>query len=480
MDTRGLVKRFRLPALELKVTAAMTAAIGLTMWKLPGAPPMETLLLMLGALAVTLAVDRLNRFRTTTGTVTLIVLWGVMSCIIVANTYIYTTRFGFTLDNPMLFNRDSIRWFFLPKLWIEGKYDNTIFLPTLYYFITIMRVFGINVVPLMVANMLCGLLSVSLTGHIAGKTATLCDNTPNHARRISAVAMVMMSGVSFFIAISTSILKDAPMVLGITMAIAGMTTLADSSPTRRSTIAHLALIAGGTVIACSMRTACAPCIIVIALIFGLRRSRRSLALMAVAIAVSGTAGALIMERHSESQKTTAVSKVVAAESLREKYATSDEDHSAYTEGYGKAYFNAPLWKKIAMLPGACALQYFIPLMWTASRDLDMGFSFYYAHFGVPWYIIGGIFLYFMLFRLKGSTQAMTRLALAGAALWVMPAYATSGTISRYALPALPAIATVASAAWVTYRKCRSFRVFMGVYALTVVASLISIYHIQYP
>lgn len=124
------------------------------------------------------------------------------------------------------------------------------------------------------------------------------------------------------------------------------------------------------------------------------------------------------------------------------------------------------------LPVSVALQFITPLPWAFGRDVVFGPSAAYAHVSYPWYALGGLILYCLLFRLRSLPRRMAGLLLYGTVLYLITALMTGGTISRYTLPWLPAL--VPAAAWVWNEGCvrlRSFRIWYFIYCLAMVLVL---------
>lgn len=149
-------------------------------------------------------------------------------------------------------------------------------------------------------------------------------------------------------------------------------------------------------------------------------------------------------------------------------------HGAYGEAMSH-YFELPIWQKLLLLPVTCIVQLFIPFPWPGVEGLGIGSLA--TRFQWGWYAIAGVALFY-IFRLSWKKQSLGWWALWPFVCFAAAAFSTGGAVSRYILPYQPLFVVVAVWVICKYREGhwrRSFRIWLACYSLLVAAILIFCY-----
>ena len=146
------------------------------------------------------------------------------------------------------------------------------------------------------------------------------------------------------------------------------------------------------------------------------------------------------------------------------------------------YYHLPEWKRILLLPVTAGVQYTIPFPWVYALEKADIMSFL-PRFRVMWYFVGGTCIYYYLY-INGLHYKQSNLGMW--AWWPLVtflgiAFITGGSVSRYVLPLQPLFVVVALYVLLqvkmgNYR--RSYVIWMVVYSLVLIATLIFCYHTQ--
>lgn len=448
---------------------------------LPGAPTVSTVGMAVVWLLVALGCYHLSPYRNRGGRIALVAAWTLMMVLVVGNTYIYTTVQGGTLTLPSLENFDSGLWFYQAREMVEGRYSFNTQRTTILLFATVMRLSGGSVALMMMWSVACSLVSVVITGYLAGRLAEAFGREHRDACRWSTAAMALIASVALFAGMGSALLKDPYVVTAMALCALGLlaevTTPGDGRHSRRYLLLSAAAWTAGVALLVLMRWEYLL-MAGMGVVLCLRLNRRSM-LLALFFAVTIAAGLLIINNVYE-ESTAHVAGYIDT-SIESNFTPHDDHHSFYVSHFSDPYLTTfPLWLKVAALPLTCAVQYVIPLIWNAAADLPFGLSFAYAHFSLPWYAIGFCILWFLLMLRPGMVKRMPMLRLVawGVVVWVIPAYLTAGSVARYTLGALPVLIPAAVAAIALYRRRRSMAIGAAVYATLLIIGLSTIYYLQ--
>ncbi len=440
---------------------------------LPGADLTTTLLAFAGGWFAISGIYRLTSWYSKTGLWTLLIATAILSVGIIANIYYFTTVSGGTTELPILRNFDSARIYndalFSFGITADGaaliNQHGYGLLASLLWHIT-----GVSIVPLLIMNMLCILLVIILSGGIARNILQ-----PSTDNLTAALAMIMTASVCYLMSSGSLLLKDAPLILAIALIGFSLASLRNGG----NLVLGITFFSAGIVLVALLRF---YFIIVAAvgILFFIRLNRRQLTASAILLCICAAAwifSAVIYQQHGISSGEYAAD-MIGGNSLDNRYFFDSQQHRAYNEMVD-GYFTFPWWKKLIYLPFSAAVQFLIPFPWDFSASSEFGYTQAYARIGYPWYLIGGLILYFLFATWKTAPAALKACFVWGALMWLMPAYLFAGTVSRYALPFIPLLIPAAAYVLERYRSRKSLRMWGAIYCSIIATALILSYTIQH-
>lgn len=138
-----------------------------------------------------------------------------------------------------------------------------------------------------------------------------------------------------------------------------------------------------------------------------------------------------------------------------------------------------VWLNVLMLPASILVQFLIPFPW----NLDpaghfMGYASVYYRFAYPWYIIGGLILYYVAKGWWKSPRALKYTFLWAACCWLAPAFILGGTVSRYGTPFAPLLCLGAVYVVLNFRHRKGLWKWMGIFCALMAAGLLTCYLIM--
>lgn len=422
-------------------------------------PTVSTLCGYMAVLAAAAAAWRLNRWRSAASAWVLLALWTLLAVIGIADLQCYSSHPGASICHPWLANPDSRTIYSTAATAASERFAEGVYNPRSIFFGLIYMAFGPSPAAMIMACAAAVVVAVACAGVIAGATA---DATDADRRRLSALAMGLTAAVCHLTAMGTVILKDSFVIAGV--ALLGVALLR-FIPQRDciATCSSLACGAAGILLIATLRIeylVYVPAGVAFMLPWVLRRKAPAAALLLFAV---GAAGLYIAYRHS----------FICSQSAIYIFDTVSPTRQSYNS-VAAWILSAPWWMRLLCLPMTAAVQYLIPLPWTAADDAAFGPGFVFAHFSLPWYAVGGLILTALLLwrRIPG---AMLRIALLGAVVWLVPAYAAAGMVNRYTLAAIPLMAPAGAYAWLRLRSMRRVKLFLAIYAALIVAALGVVY-----
>ncbi len=442
--------------------AAIYALIAIALWIWPGA---DAAVVCIGA-ALTGCIGwgawRLSDGRDAASLAVLAVALAVLTAGMIVNINYYTEVCGGTPDAPVLINHDHERnW--LQATGVLDGIDSPNMLPSNYLMAALLWTAGRDIAVPIFFNIACALVTLVLVHGIALRLFGRRD--------VALAAMIMLCCMCYFMAQATTFIKDVPVTMAFAMA--ALAAVGISSAGGRAGARDAALMAGAIALLALFRNNALPFIAVGAAVYGVSRRSRPAAWVVIAVAALA-----VWQTVHWLNPISNIEQIVTT--------SSSKDVIIITEG-SRPWDNAigdytvmPWWRKLMLLPLSVVVQFLIPFPWNFARDAVFGPFHALAHFGYPWYLAGGIFLYYISSRrLHGNAQAV-RTALWAVACTVIVAYLTSGRISRYCLPFLPMILPAAAYALCTSLRRRSFQIWMGAFCLMLAGTLVVCYKMQHP
>lgn len=443
---------------------------------LPGADTITTPIAMIGVWIIVGSAYRCTSTRNITGWWTLLISTTLLAAGVIANIHYFTVAAGGTTVNPVLENSDARRAFMdaLHHAGIGGQpepYSGRGFglMISLLWKIT-----GATIVSPLILNMLMILLSIVISGVVTSRL--LYENDSSISRdKIASIAMIMTASVCYYLNSGTLLLKEAGTCLSFSI-IALALTSAIYNKGHQDRIRLFALYAIGLAILCLIRHTHIMFAIAGAMILipwnNRQRMRQTIPLLLIPLFIWGA-----MEVILDSGTMTKTSNIADGDSMHSAYFYDNEQHRFYNNLIGD-YLYYPAWKRILLLPVSAITQFLVPFPWNFSRDMVFGYTLAYAHISYPWYIVGGLVLFFIATAWRTATIGLYRFTVMGIILWLIPAYLYAGSVSRYALPMLPMLIPAAVYVITTCRRSRPFKQWAICYSLLLMFTLLACHYMQ--
>lgn len=446
---------------------------------LPGAHVLSTFLSLVGVWIIVSGVYQAAPWRNREGWWTLLIAATVMSVGMIANVHYFTVHSGATTELPLLNNPDSHRFYYDALLTMGYDQGVTVDIKNHGYGFLISQLWhitGVTIVAPMVLNVLAMLLSILLCGGIAWRM--LRGETTKSGRWIASCAMIMSASVCYFLNSGTLLLKEAFLILAFSLIGFSISSLVKMPTSRRRCVKMILMFTLGVVILSFLRFNFLIMPIIGVLIL-MRWQKKHLAMSVIMVSICVVAWVVTAHICYQSQSEMAVVsvKLMKGAHLETSFFLDDPHHAAYN-GLVEGYLDYPWWKKALLLPLSAAVQYLIPLPWGFGDDIQYGYTLAYAHITWPWYLVGGLIVYYFISASRRSPDILRRVTFWGALMWLVPAYMFAGTVSRYTLPLLPLLIPSAVYVVATWRQHTSMRRWMWIYGILLALALIAGYFMQ--
>ena len=444
----------------------------------PGASVVPTLLAMLAVWFIVAICYKYIPWKSEVGWWTLLASTSILAVGVIANVHYFTTYSGATTQLPLLHNPDAWRYYY-DALSIMGDANGVpCELKSHGYGLIISWVWqltGITIVSPLVLNMLLILFSIIVSGGIAWRL--LHGVTSKSGQWIASCAMIMTASVCYFLNSGTLLLKEAGVIFAFSLI--GF-SLISQNETSLPKWTDVVLFFIGAVLMAMLRTNYLIMPIVgVAILLRWNKWCIIKASTMLVITVACWIGVSAWLYSSYSEASEIASKIMSGYGLNNSFFLDNLDHRTYN-AIVEGYFDFPWWKKVLFLPMSAAVQYLIPLPWGFCDDIQFGYSLAYAHISYPWYLVGGLILYFVVCHMRKAPRTLARFIMWGGLMWLVPAFLFAGTVSRYALPMLPILvpgAVYVVAKWREFNKSQ-LKWWFGIYALLLFVGLIAGYIVQ--
>lgn len=391
-----------------------------------------------------------------------------------------TLEAGYSLEMPHLVADDG-RYY----KWALHHYDGRCPEPKLsfkglpLFMLWLWHLLGVSIVWPIALNYMFTLLTIVFTGKLACRL--LCSKFPETSpSTIAAVAMLLISLMGFFISQGVRIQKEAACALGMTLVgytLAGL--MSGKSLNRRDNYRNLAIFTIGCLLLAMVRTNFTYFAIVGAIMMAFANHRaqwKPASAMAVIAAIITVSFSLLFSYSYGQQLRTvdggdAMAQAFKVGIIQQPYLVIMGD-----------YFHYPEWKRLLLLPVTAGVQYIIPFPWLYEGSIINALSVL-PRVRLMWYFVGGVCLHYYLFitivHYKQSNLGMW--AWWPPVVFLIIAYITGGSVSRYILPMQPLFVVIALYVLLkvkhgNYR--RSFTIWMIVYTFILIAVLIMCYNTQ--
>ena len=400
-----------------------------------------------------------------------------MTALAVYTIWTTTVAVGHTLAEPLLTSDDSSYY-----SWALHHYDGRCPEPEMAFpglpliMLWMWRVLGVSVVWPLAMNVLFTLLTVVV---VAALTVRLLGGvTRQGATWHAAMALCLTASLAFFVSQGLRVQKEAIVYLSIALigyVLAGMNAKSRQSSRplwrdvllwcvaclllamARTTYLYFALLGLAIVAFSSWRT----------------HGRRLgvLTLLALAAFVLGN----FFARYSIGGH---FDIVKGGYHMQQAFAINGPQQP-YLDLIGN-YFMYPVWKRLAILPLACCVQFVIPFPWVYN-NFDVLNLLPRIAFG--WYAVGGtvLFYYLMMLTRRGRMLGVGAWGWWPLCIYVVIAYVVAGSVSRYLLPVEPMAVPLAVLVVARLREChwrKAFTWWAVAFVLVLTVVLVICYNVQ--
>ena len=447
----------------------------LTLIIFPGAHIVYTLLAMIAVWSTTAMIYKYTPWANRTGWWALLITTAALSIGAIINIHYFTTIAATSTELPSLLNSDSSR-FYHDALYSIGHPSgiSTDIKNHGYGLIIswIWHITGITIVAPIIINMLLMLLSIILCGGIA--SLILQNKTPKTTEWIATCAIIMSASICYFLNSGTLLLKEAFLIFAF--ALIGFTIIAlmtHKTSRLKKIILLISFIIGLAIISFMRYNLLFIPIIGILLLLRKNSLKIGFSLITINIISISLVSFILYQYNLNIPEST--TNIIDGENIAIYYFNVPDQASYYNILDG--YFSYPWWKKIITLPLTAATQYLIPLPWGFCDDIHFGYTLAYAHIAYPWYIIGGLILYYIIFSPK-SPSILKKVTLWGVLMWLIPAYLFAGIVSRYTLPFLPFLIPSAVYIVATWKQHKFIKKWLLCYSILLIIALTITYSLQ--
>lgn len=443
--------------------ASCLTVVAVVLWLLPGAPFVPTLCATALLTACMVAIGSRMQWWSPGAEIVIIISATLLAVGVIANVYYFTTTSSGTDSAPVLLNPDAAR------AWQDTMYylgESTTRSPLNHgligmVFASVMFFTG----PSVTAGLMVSLTMTLVTLMCAGALGYKLGQT----RRAAWLSMVATACICYLMASGTILIKDATVIAGMALTAVALADIEGGSRRR----AMIFMVSGSVLLSLSrpqMLILAAAGALIVAV--ASRRSRHAVG-TALICALMAIVFLLVVKWLSN----TPIYAVTNLSGSDFSFRFDAPQQAPYFALIGN-YTDLAIYKRVLLLPASAAVQFFIPFPWNYMRDVIFGPTLAYAHVAYPWYVFGGVMLYYLFTGLKSVARRYRPFALWAAVIWLVPCWLYGGTVSRYMLPAVPLMAPVVVAVIANCWRHRRFRIFMGVYAGVVAVALIVCHHYQ--
>ncbi len=422
------------------------------------------------------AYSRLSH-STPLGTLALAGAWMVMSLLGVEYIYTCTSLAGHPFSDPELWH-DAARYYQYALDIYNHHYHHTHTMPfpglPLMTVLT-WKIFGINIVYPLAMNLCLTLSTIVLTGSLTVRL--LKNRTPHSDKWLSGLAMAITACLFFFISHGTKLLKEPLTYFGFIIVALSLASLKNCHERGMHWRTIATFFLGITLVASTRTTYSIMALmgVVLTALANRKQWRTSLVMIAIGslmyIFISEVANAISFQHYDtyfDPEKSSLMSYqfIIAPQQMALGSLVGD-------------YFTLVWWRKALLLPLTCIAQYLIPFPWSTASDIYL--SEIVPRIRFTWYFVGALVIFYGIFLSWRKSTNLGLYPLWVAFCFVVPAYVTAGSVSRYMLPFQPlmiplAIYTLSLVNQSKYRKI--FCIFACVYVAALIAALIVCYHMQ--
>ena len=413
----------------------------------------------------------------------LLIVATALTVYIIYNLKAITIDTGETLEMPTMHSDDG-RYY----QWALANYDGRCPEPKVLYqgvpliMLGLWKLLGVSVVWPIALNLMFTLLTIVMTGKIANRLLSHRFESTSPST-ITAVAMLMVSLLGFFMSQGVRIQKEASCAFSFILvgfALAGMSLPALSKKERNR---DMLLFLFGAILMSLVRTNFVYFFAIGAAMMAFANHRaqwKRCTIMAVVALGFTFLFNFIFDYTLEHQYVLVNGGEAMARDF--KIGTAQQP---YVILFGEYYY-AHQWERILLLPLTMGVQYIIPFPWLYDYSDATVFSLL-PRMRFMWYIAGGACIFYYLYISVLSFSKKIKISTLRLWAWwpfvtfMLMSYITGGLVSRYTLPIQPLFMVVALYVFLHLKEGhfrRSFLIWMIVYFFILVATLIFSYHTQ--
>ncbi len=404
----------------------------------------------------------------------------LLALYVVFSIKVCTVDVGATLEEPQL-HSDSGRYY----AWALAHYDGRCQAPKLPFkglpllMLGLWKVLGVNVAWSLAMNYLFTMLAIVMTGKVACRMLNrkFEDIEPS---TIAAVAMLMVSLLGFLISQGVRIQKESGCTLGLLLVgytLAGMAS--GETLTKHDRYRDITIFVTGCLLLSLVRTNFVYFAIAGAVMmsFSNHRAQWKYGAALAVIAAVFTVTFSILFSYSFGQQYRTVDGGDAM-TLAFKVGVVQQPYFAIIGDY----YHYPEWIRMLLLPVTAGVQYVIPFPWLYDYSNASILSLL-PRFRLMWYFVGGVCLHYFLHItiLHPKSDNLGMWAWWPLLLFMIIAFITGGSVSRYFLPLQPLFVVIALYVLLNVKQGnyrRSFTIWMIIYFFILVAILVMCYNAQ--
>ncbi|MBR5898608.1 MAG: hypothetical protein IKZ14_03975 [Muribaculaceae bacterium] len=453
-------------------------AIAATFLLFPGASIWPTAIALIGIWAMIAYIYKLSGSTNLCGWWTLLISATYLAVGIIANVNHYTSIVSSNTSIPYLQNPDSAIYYFDAMKTFDSSIGASAPAHRHGYGMLIAALWHLTdmtIVSPLIVNMTFILLSIIASGIIARRI--LSAHIGKDSRWITSCAMIMTAAVCYYLNSGTLLLKEAGICFALAVCTLGATALISQPSNKAKTVTlWVGLIVGLALLTFLRHSYILFVATAIIVMTPWKRNKIAPALsMLLLCAAAWGVTQLLMHDYEISRQ---AANIVNGNGVANSYFHDHPQHATYNNMVGD-YFSYTVAQRLLWLPISIITQFLTPFPWNFGRDLIYGYTLDYAHITYPWYIVGAMVLFYIIWAWRKSPKSLIRITLAGIILWCIPAYLFAGTVSRYALPMLPLLVPAAVYVWAQFSTKRSFHIYGGIYAIVLCVTLIICHNLQH-
>lgn len=402
----------------------------------------------------------------------LLAAWATVTLGAICNGWYYTTAMGATVSDPVFANFDSMRDWNDATALLAGERP----LAAYGFLVSMLRLACNDVMMVIGFNVMCYLLTIVLIGRI---TFELTED-----KRTVFISMLMTALIAYLWAQATTVIKDAPVALLMSVLTLIMVRMRRQSVDKRRNesgnwyvnhpIECLVMIFALVLLA-FIRINAMFMVVLMAVVMSLGQGKDkapAVALIAL-FAIAAYFLSVYMGTHAPSPV------ALVAVDPRAEAVMADTHTAPWDNLLGGDYTALPLYMKLLWLPASVVLQFLLPFPWNFESAYIFGPAKVVSRIGVVWYYCGALLLWWLATQWRQASATTRRLVTCGILLTIITAYLNSGRASRYCLAYLPMLLP-ASAMACNYLRQLSMRRWLIIFTALLIATLLICYHVHKP